>query len=304
MTDAWNEHPLNGCLFETKPSTAPALVAPPGSVPEKVDLRSLCSPVENQGQTNSCTANAVVGALEYHQRKAGSGVTDMSRLFVYYNARRMSDTQSQDTGSFIHHAMAAVLAYGACEERLWPFNPAMTATMPSQQAYQNAMSYEAVQYARTELGNSAMAALAVGLPVVFGTYIPGEYYQEAARTGSMPVDGTRARRPASGHAMLLVGYDIPAKVWIVRNSWGPEWADGGYFRLPFETLASYSDPAHFWTIGAIEKAPGFSLAGPTMDEMKKSTESLLAELRKEIGDDLKSEIDEARKGIRSRLRDN
>lgn len=31
------------------------------------------------------------------------------------------------------------------------------------------------------------------------------------------------------HAVLLVGYD--AEAWIVKNSWGSKWGDGGYIRL-------------------------------------------------------------------------
>jgi len=302
MTDDWSQYPLNGCLFEDSPSAAPALMTPQGSVPEKVDLRSMCSPVENQGETNSCTANAIVGAMEYHQRKAGRSVTDLSRLFVYYNARKLTNTQHIDGGSLIHFVMASVLAYGACEERIWPFNPAMKLAEPSPAAYKNGMNYEAIQYARTDLGVPAMAAVAAGLPVVFGTFIPQPYYYEAAQSGIMPVDARKTQRPGGGHAMLIVGYDMPAKVWIVRNSWGPGFGDGGYFRLPFETMVSYSEPSHFWTIGAIENTKGFGLSGPTMEEMKQSTEAKLAELRESVHDELTDEIKDAKQGIRDRLR--
>jgi hypothetical protein len=34
-------------------------------LPRKVDLQSQCSPVEDQGQLGSCTANLLVGALEF-----------------------------------------------------------------------------------------------------------------------------------------------------------------------------------------------------------------------------------------------
>ena len=36
-----------------------------GRLPKKVDLRSQCSPIEDQGQLGSCTANALVGNLEF-----------------------------------------------------------------------------------------------------------------------------------------------------------------------------------------------------------------------------------------------
>ncbi|WP_169711832.1 C1 family peptidase [Henriciella litoralis] len=310
MSDHWNEQPLNGCLFETMPVEVPTLMTSHGSLPERIDLREFCSPVENQLTTNSCTANAIVGALEYHQRRAKQPQIDLSRLFVYYNARRLSETENQDVGSFIHHVMAAVLAYGACEERIWPFEMAMLKTRPTEAAYQNAMMHEAVQYARTPLGPIAMQALAAGLPVVFGAYFPSAYFDEAHRTGTMPQDAQRRERPASGHAMLIVGYDLPTKTWLVRNSWGEGYADKGYFRVPFDTMVSYSDPTHFWTIGAIEQTQGLSLSGPSVmgaqqkiqAQAKADMASVLAGKREDVRSELKSRLDEAKADFRSRLR--
>jgi hypothetical protein len=33
------------------------------------------------------------------------------------------------------------------------------------------------------------------------------------------------------HAVVIVGYDNQAGFWLLRNSWGPGWGDGGYFRV-------------------------------------------------------------------------
>jgi hypothetical protein len=46
-------------------------------------MRSKCSPVEDQGQLGSCTANALVGALEFLDRKDGAQFVDLNRLFLY-----------------------------------------------------------------------------------------------------------------------------------------------------------------------------------------------------------------------------
>ena len=302
---------LDGCLFETRRSLAPTLVTPLGNnVPQSVDLRQFCSPVEDQGQSNSCTANATVGALEYHQRRSGGQVTDISRLFVYYNARKMADAQGQDCGSFIHHAMAAVLANGACEEQVWPFDLGQVLSQPTQAAYQNAMQHEAVQYARTMLGTAVVQALAAQLPVVFGTYVPGRFYEEATKTGIMPPPAERLDPPGGGHAMLIVGYDLASKTWLIRNSWGANWAEQGYFRMPFATMEAYSSPDHFWAIGAIESKQGMGLSGPSphqsvqviRDQAPADLREALAKLRGDLRSDLQSELDKQKADIRTRLR--
>jgi len=279
-------------------------------LPALIDLRGHCSPVENQQRTNSCVANAVVGALEFHQKKAKLPVTDMSRLFVYYNARSLSEKEMEDCGSYIHHGMAAVLAYGACEARMWPFQEAMVTSRPTEACYKNASKYEAVQYARTPHGVGALSVLAAGLPIVFGVYVPGDYYDVAAQTGIMPKPGQiMPTKPQSGHAMLIVGYDLSDKTYLVRNSWGAGWADGGYLKIPFETMDRFSRAEDFWTIGAIEQTQGFSLSGPSLGESMQAvgvsveaSTNALDSLRTDLRSSLTKELETAKQGFRDRLR--
>jgi len=315
MSDKWNEFSLNGCLFENKPAPSPMLGAPSVSLPDRIDLRMHCPPVESQFATNSCVANAVVGALEMHQIKAGLPLTDLSRLFVYYNARSLAGNERIDCGTLIHHGMAAVLAYGACEARMWPFEQAMIPARPSVNCYQNAMKYEAVQYARTPRGAPALTALSNGLPVVFGMTAPPAYYEIAAQTGAMPRpdQAPSMRHSNSGHAMLIVGYDMADKTYLVRNSHGAQWADQGYCRIPFETMDAWSKAEDFWTIGAIEQAEGFSMSGPSMidamqgvgvsEEVLNTAGSSLDRLRSDLRARLSSDLETAKRDFKKRLRD-
>eukprot|EP00878_Enallax_costatus_P032916 GHUV01036258.1.p2 GENE.GHUV01036258.1~~GHUV01036258.1.p2 ORF type:complete len:130 (-),score=24.40 GHUV01036258.1:43-432(-) len=34
-----------------------------------------------------------------------------------------------------------------------------------------------------------------------------------------------------GHAVVLVGYNNEHQFWIAKNSWGPDWADNGFFKV-------------------------------------------------------------------------
>ena len=41
------------------------------------------------------------------------------------------------------------------------------------------------------------------------------------------------------HAVVLVGYDNIGKYWIIKNSWGTGWANGGYASLDYNTCTRY-----------------------------------------------------------------
>lgn len=41
-----------------------------------------------------------------------------------------------------------------------------------------------------------------------------------------------------GHAVLLVGYDDAEQCFIVKNSWGTDWGEDGFFRIDYSELRS------------------------------------------------------------------
>ena len=285
------------------------------NLPERVDLRQFCSPVENQENTLTCVANAVVSALEMHQIKAGQPLTDMSRLFVYYNARALSNSQNVDGGTFVQHAMAAVLAHGCCEARLWPFQKPMINTKPSQACYVDASFNQAVQFARAPHGQGALGVLAQGLPVVFSMMAPIQYYKVAHETGTMPKPDQIQTPPIpTGHAMMMVGYDLPDRTYLVRNSFGTAFAENGYCRIPFETLDVWGLPSEYWTIGAIAQASALTVSGPSMVDaaqgMGASVSAAVSEpeaggldkLRTDIRSRLSSDLETSKRDFRSRLK--
>ena len=36
-----------------------------------------------------------------------------------------------------------------------------------------------------------------------------------------------------GHAVIIIGWDDAEGCWIVKNSWGTDWGEGGYFRIKY-----------------------------------------------------------------------
>lgn len=75
------------------------------TLPKSVSLIDWFSPVEDQEEIGSCTANAGVGLVEYFERRAFGKHIDASRLFLYKATRNLMHKKG-DTGAFLLTTMA------------------------------------------------------------------------------------------------------------------------------------------------------------------------------------------------------
>ena len=93
-----------------------------GDLPKAIDNRQYCSPIEDQGQLGSCTANAGVGMYEYMENKANGTYIDGSRLFLYKATRLlMGDEGKGDSGAYIRTTLGAIRLFGIPNEEYWPY---------------------------------------------------------------------------------------------------------------------------------------------------------------------------------------
>jgi C1A family cysteine protease len=220
----------------------------PKKLPSKRDLRPYCSPVEDQKDLGSCTANALAGALEFLMKKDKVPLTDMSRLFIYYNERVIEHTVKTDSGAMIRDGIKTLVKQGFCSEPSWPYNIPKFAVKPPKKCYREALDYQILSYARINTVDEMRACLADGFPFVFGFAVYESFEkQKVAKTGvvDMPKDNESM---LGGHAVLGVGYDDKTKRFIVRNSWGTDWGKKGYFTMPYAYLKDRNLADDFWTI--------------------------------------------------------
>jgi C1A family cysteine protease len=213
-----------------------------------VDLRLFCSPVEHQGQTNSCTGNAAIGGLEVLEAVQGLPHVDLSRLFGYYNGRQAMDPPEgdKDEGTYIRLVMKGLSTFGVCPESDWPFDADSVTVRPSWSAYRTAFGHKVNAYYKIDgTGEYRLQAIEDALrsfhPVVFGTRVY-RYFQATPPQVRLPRDDDTLD---GAHAMLIVGFDQANRVLIVRNSWGPSWADRGYCYMPYEYLDA-AGASDFW----------------------------------------------------------
>jgi len=219
------------------------------ALPVKTDLRSKCPPVYDQGMLGSCTANAIGAAVEFDRVK--QGLTDFvpSRLFIYYNERKIEGTISIDAGAMIRDGIKSVASDGACPEPEWPYVIAKFAVKPTAKCYRDARLDRAVSYQSIIQDlNQMKGCLASGYPFIFGFTVYESFETEAvAKTGHAPMPSWN-ERAVGGHAVMAVGYDERKQWFLVRNSWGTRWGMKGYFTMPYAYLLGPGLAQDFWTI--------------------------------------------------------
>jgi C1A family cysteine protease len=81
------------------------------------------------------------------------------------------------------------------------------------------------------------AVLASGKVIVLGILVfPSLESPEVRTSGQVPLPDRTREQQLGGHAICLCGYDDAAKRYLLRNSWGPSWGQGGYCWVPYAYL--------------------------------------------------------------------
>ena len=229
-------------------------------LPAKVDLRPFMTKVEDQQRLSSCTANAVAGAYEYLAKKyLTKKAFEVSRLFVYYNARLRAGNTIKDSGSHIQYAVDSLMKIGACKEEVWPYDASKVNAKPHEKSYQTAANFkiEKTRFVPVKL-DDWKKCLAEGYPIVFGIALFPSFDTCTKNHGFVPMPSpNETSRSAHGlHAMLCVGYSEVDKVFIVRNSWGEKWGDKGYCYMPYDyVINSKFNLGDCWIFGRSTPIP-------------------------------------------------
>lgn len=223
---------------------SPTLVYRPSPV---VDLRPYCPDVVDDATLGCSSVSAVACLYDYmlmHRPARPSAPArqypPVSRLFGYYAAREAAGTLGADSGCTLRQALKVLRATGMCEEAEHPFHTRHLHKTPALDTYDSAWAYPMVRYARVEPTVEAIRrVLSARYPIACALPVYGcVEWGDTERTGQWPEPPTpgvtagtaavTATRLRGGHAVVMVGYDDVQERFVVRNSWGRGWGDGGY----------------------------------------------------------------------------
>jgi len=220
-----------------------------------IDLSAGFSPIENQENLGSCTANAGVGLLEYYERRAFGSFIDASRLFLYKTTRTLLGWTG-DTGAYLRSTMKAMALFGVTTEERIPYDVTKFDDEPSAFDYALAANYQSISYFRLDQAgmqpqqvlDRIRAYAGAGLPSMFGFTVYN--FGNANGEFTFPTANDTVK---GGHAVVVAGYDDNRQIGNykgalkIRNSWGTGWGQHGYGWLPYEYVLK-GLAVDFWSL--------------------------------------------------------
>ena len=243
-------------------------------LPTHVDWRDagVVSGVKNQGRCGSCWTFSSSGAMEAHHaikykswRTSEMSEQQLLDCAIDFDNHGCEGGLPSHAFEYIHHAG------GLSKEFAYPYRAASSGD-------KSACRWVSGETNKTSLGGTTVSSfnvtegdeeslkrivatvgpVSVAFQVVedFRLYKRGIYSTEKCMQGPQDVN----------HAVLVVGYgqapETGKPYWIVKNSWGPEWGEEGYFKIErgrnmcgIATCASYPVLGEVVTTGLSDASP-------------------------------------------------
>lgn len=203
-----------------------------------VDLREYDSPIEDQKQLGSCVGNAIANAYELQVKHLyPETFEELSRLYIYYNARVIDNDVLYDMGTSIRSGLKGCNKYGICTEKLWPYIPENFNVKPNEVCYIDGKNRLVTNYYSVNKLQEVLSSVNNNYPVVIGIELFVGFF--SLNKDNYTITKEDENDYAGNHAVVVVGYDIEKKILIAKNSFGIDWGLNGYFYIPFDYAEKY-----------------------------------------------------------------
>ena len=228
---------------------------PPAMMPGDVDHRARYGPIKSQGSAGTCTAFATTAAMEGAVAQATGQKIVLSEMHLwsrYHVASTSAAAKAARVGGIVSTDMATTQGfnYDAALAKQWEAGEATPDS--SVVSALNAMGiFEVTSVDKIDPPagetvptiDQVQQAIFNGSDVFIGMFTSCKWNNPP---GGVIDDYDMSGR--GGHAVVLVGYrTINSQLYfIIRNSWGAGWADGGYAYMSAPTL--HANIKYGWTM--------------------------------------------------------
>jgi hypothetical protein len=216
------------------------------------NAKDYVTPPRNQGNCGSCWAFATAGALESYTLIQGGdstcilGTCDLSEQMLL----TCSGAGSCAYGGYIDWASNYIRDAGLPSENCYGYNPTSTACAPSSCWVGQVHKIDAWAYVATT--SPSVAALKNALTTTGPLVTTMDVYRDFYLYYQSGVYSYTSGTYVGGHAIVIVGYQDDSTMpgggyFRVKNSWGTNWGEGGFFRIAYSEVASVVNFGD-WTI--------------------------------------------------------
>ena len=206
---------------------------------------------KDQMSTSSCAAVSISSMVDYElSRKYGKEI-ETSPMFLYFNARCLSNTQTKDVGCQLESCLLAIMEFGVCLESEYPFNVVNINKSPSKELYDKASKHKSIKIKRLDDFKDMKDSIDNHHLFVVGIVVTNDMFNEQAKNTGKLVSPMPYEFKIGYHALLIIGYSEEKHMFIGKNSYGDSWGDNGKIYIPYSFMQKYSADSA-WSITEME----------------------------------------------------
>lgn len=205
--------------------------SPAGNLPTKFDWRNVnghnyVSRVKAQKGCSSCWAISAAAVLE--SRVLITSNTPDKDLSLSEQALISCDTTNLGCkGGYLDRALSYLQTTGIPLETDAPYSSGETGIDGTCTTMMQQNTYRVTGFEDVATSVESIKSALVQYGPLYTTYIIYEDFMSYESGVYSHVDGFIE----GNHSVTIVGYDDAEQSWIVKNTWGPDWGEGGYFRI-------------------------------------------------------------------------
>lgn len=233
--------------------------------PAFVDLRSNIDQVYDQGSNAACGAHAYKNALEAQLDRVDPAQcttpivpgTRYSRAWFWWWVRVYQGFPASNSGTTVETARKTFAENGMVTEEAWPWDKAYTT--PPDSLKPSLTGIYSIERSPVSHIDHIKRLLCHGVAPVLLFSVKTGIMSLANNKNWKTHDWDFQEGEYFGdHFVTIVGYDDESQRFLVENSWGPNWADGGFFGIPYSKIFTpgfYNNISHIDYIKGVKFKP-------------------------------------------------